>query len=148
MTTQYLDTLDHFINGVWAQPTSSESQTVVNPATNKPIGRLGHASRADLDSALAAAQAGFNTWRRVSAFERGKILRKTADLMRQRVDRIATLLTLEQGKLLAEAKLEVLGSADVVENLTTTARRRLYAALDEAALHRMEDLRATRWSPP
>ncbi|MDI1344129.1 MAG: NAD-dependent succinate-semialdehyde dehydrogenase [Pseudolabrys sp.] len=123
MTTQYLDTLDHFINGVWAQPTSSESQTVVNPATNKPIGRLGHASRADLDSALAAAQAGFNIWRRVSAFERGKILRKTADLMRQRVDRIATLLTLEQGKLLAEAKLEVLGSADVVDWFAEEGRR-------------------------
>jgi succinate-semialdehyde dehydrogenase/glutarate-semialdehyde dehydrogenase len=123
MTTQYLDTLDHFINGVWAQPTSSESQTVVNPATNKPIGKLGHASRADLDSALAAAQAGFNTWRRVSAFERGKILRKTADLMRQRVDRIATLLTMEQGKLLAEAKLEVLGSADVVDWFAEEGRR-------------------------
>lgn len=68
MTTQYLETLDHLINGVWAQPTSGESQTVVNPATNKPIGKLGHASRADLDSALAATQSGFNTWRRVSAF--------------------------------------------------------------------------------
>ncbi|MDO8877355.1 MAG: aldehyde dehydrogenase family protein, partial [Pseudolabrys sp.] len=66
-----------------------ESQTVVNPATNKPIGKLGHASRADLDSALAATQSGFNTWRRVSAFERRKILRKAADLMRQRVDKIA-----------------------------------------------------------
>ncbi len=48
MTTQYLDTLDHLINGVWAQPTSGESQTVVNPATNKPIGKLGHASRAEI----------------------------------------------------------------------------------------------------
>ena len=123
MTTQYLDTLDHLINGVWAQPTSGESQTVVNPATNKPIAKLGHASRADLDSALAAAQLGFATWRRVSAFERGKILRKTAELMRQRVDRIATLLTLEQGKLLAEAKIEVMGSADVVEWFAEEGRR-------------------------
>ncbi len=123
MTTQYLETLDHLINGVWAQPTSGESQTVVNPATNKPIAKLGHASRADLDSALAAAQSGFNTWRRVSAFERGKILRKTADLMRQRVDRIATLMTLEQGKLLAEAKLEVMGSADVVDWFAEEGRR-------------------------
>ncbi|MDP2297064.1 MAG: NAD-dependent succinate-semialdehyde dehydrogenase [Pseudolabrys sp.] len=123
MTTQYLDTLDHLINGVWAQPTSGESQTVVNPATNKPIGKLGHASRADLDRALAAAQAGFNTWRRVSAFERGKVLRKAGDLMRQRADRIATLLTLEQGKLLAEAKLEVMGSADVVDWFAEEGRR-------------------------
>jgi succinate-semialdehyde dehydrogenase/glutarate-semialdehyde dehydrogenase len=123
MTTQYLDTLDHLINGVWAQPTSGESQTVVNPATNKPIGKLGHASRADLDKALAAAQSGFETWRRVSAFERGKILRKTAELVRQRVDRIATLLTLEQGKVLAEAKMELLGGADIIEWFAEEGRR-------------------------
>jgi succinate-semialdehyde dehydrogenase/glutarate-semialdehyde dehydrogenase len=123
MTTQYLDTLDHLINGVWAQPTSGESQTVVNPATNKPIGKLGHASRADLDKALAAAQSGFETWRRVSAFERGKILRKTAEFVRQRVDRIATLLTLEQGKVLAEAKMELLGGADIIEWFAEEGRR-------------------------
>jgi succinate-semialdehyde dehydrogenase/glutarate-semialdehyde dehydrogenase len=123
MTTQYLDTLDHLINGVWAQPTSGESQTVVNPATNKPIGKLGHASRADLDSALAAAQSGFETWRRVSAFERGKILRKTAELVRQRAERIATLLTLEQGKLFAEAKMELLGGADIIEWFAEEGRR-------------------------
>jgi succinate-semialdehyde dehydrogenase/glutarate-semialdehyde dehydrogenase len=123
MTTQYLDTLDHLINGVWAQPTSGESQTVVNPATNKPIGKLGHASRADLDRALAAAQSGFETWRRVSAFERGKILRKTAELVRQRAERIATLLTLEQGKLFAEAKMELLGGADIIEWFAEEGRR-------------------------
>ncbi len=123
MTTQYLDTLDHLINGVWAQPTSAESQTVVNPATNKPIGKLGHASRADLDSALAAAQSGFETWRRVSAYERGKILRKTAELVRQRAERIATLLTLEQGKVLAEAKMELLGGADIIEWFAEEGRR-------------------------
>ena len=123
MTTQYLETLDHLINGAWAQPTSGESQTVVNPATNKPIGKLGHASRGDLDSALAAAQSGFNTWRRVSAFERGKILRKAAELTRARVDKIAACLTLEQGKLLAEAKIEVLGSADVIDWFAEEGRR-------------------------
>jgi succinate-semialdehyde dehydrogenase/glutarate-semialdehyde dehydrogenase len=123
MTTQYLETLHHLINGVWAQPTSGESQTVVNPATNKPIGRLGHASRADLDRAIAAAEAGFVTWRRVSAFERSKILRKAAELMRQRAERIATMLTLEQGKLLAEAKIEVMGSADVVDWFAEEGRR-------------------------
>ena len=58
----------------------------------------------------AAAQSGFKTWRKVSAFERGKILRKAADLVRARVEEIATALTFEQGKLLAEAKLEILGS--------------------------------------
>ncbi|WP_441243375.1 NAD-dependent succinate-semialdehyde dehydrogenase [Tardiphaga sp. 768_D3_N2_1] len=123
MHPQYLDTLPHYINGVWVQPTSGDYQDVMNPSTNMPIAKLGHASTADLDKALAAAQAGFNNWRRVSAFERSKILRKAADLVRMRVEQIATILTFEQGKLLAEAKLEVMGSADVIEWFAEEGRR-------------------------
>ena len=73
---------------------------------------MGHVSKGDLDKALAAADRGFKVWRRVSAFERGKLLRKAADLLRTRADDIATVLTQEQGKILAEAKLEVLSGAD------------------------------------
>jgi succinate-semialdehyde dehydrogenase/glutarate-semialdehyde dehydrogenase len=123
MQPQYLDTLPHYINGAWVQPTSGDYQDVMNPSTNTPIGKLGHASKADLDKALAAAQSGFNTWRRVSAFERSKILRKAADLVRTRAEQIATVLTFEQGKLLAEAKLEVMGSADVIEWFAEEGRR-------------------------
>src|SRR6185503_14924658 len=110
MNQQYVESLRHYINGVWVEPSSGKTQDVVNPATNKPIGKLTHASRADLDKALEAAQSGFATWRRVSSFERGKILRKTADLVRSRVEQIATALTFEQGKVIAEARMEVLGS--------------------------------------
>jgi succinate-semialdehyde dehydrogenase / glutarate-semialdehyde dehydrogenase len=120
---QYTASLDHYIDGKWVQPTSGKSQDVVNPATNLAIGKLGHASKGDLDKALAAAQKGFNTWRKVSAFERGKILKKVADLMRARADEIATQLTLEQGKVLAEAKVEVLGSADIIEWFAEEGRR-------------------------
>jgi succinate-semialdehyde dehydrogenase / glutarate-semialdehyde dehydrogenase len=88
---------------------------VINPATSKPIGALGHVSRGDLDRALAAVDKGFKTWRKVSAFERGKILRKAADLVRARADEIAKVLTQEQGKVLAEAKAEVLSAADIIE---------------------------------
>ncbi|SNS93833.1 succinate-semialdehyde dehydrogenase / glutarate-semialdehyde dehydrogenase [Tardiphaga sp. OK246] len=123
MQRQYRDTLPHYINGAWVQPTSGDYQDVMNPSTNTPIGKLGHASKADLDKAIAAAQSGFNTWRRVSAFERSKILRKAADLVRARVEQIATILTFEQGKLLAEAKLEVMGSADVIEWFAEEGRR-------------------------
>ncbi len=123
MQSPYLATLDHYINGAWIKPTSGTSQEVVNPSNNLPLGVLHHASRADLDHALAAVRAAFDVWRRISAFERGKILRKAADLVRSRVDRIATILTLEQGKLLAEAKIEVLGSADVIEWFAEEGRR-------------------------
>jgi succinate-semialdehyde dehydrogenase/glutarate-semialdehyde dehydrogenase len=120
---QYLTKLDHYINGVWVQPTSGKGQDVMNPANNMAIGKLGYASKADLDAAVKAASAGFKLWRKVSAFERSKILRKAADLVRERADRIATALTFEQGKVLAEAKLEVMGSADVIDWFADEGRR-------------------------
>ncbi len=123
MQAQYLDKLEHHINGEWVQPTSGNTEDVMNPSTNTSLGKLGHASKADLDSALSAAQSGFNTWRRISAFERSKIMRKAAELVRSRADRIASVLTLEQGKLLAEAKMEVLGAADVIEWFAEEGRR-------------------------
>ena len=99
--------LEHYIDGNWVKPTGSKTQDVMNPAKSTPIGELGLASKGDLDKALAAADKGFKTWRKVSSFERGKILRKAADLLRARADEIAKVLTQEQGKVLAEAKLEV-----------------------------------------
>lgn len=122
-TPQYLSKLDHYINGAWVQPTSGKGQDVVNPATNQPIAKLGYASKADLDAAIKAADTGFKVWRKTSAFERAKILRKAADLVRARVDRIATALTFEQGKILGEAKLEILGSADVIDWFADEGRR-------------------------
>ena len=62
----------------------------------------------DLDRALEAADKGFKAWRKVSAFDRSKVMRKAANLLRERVDAIAPLLTMEQGKPLPEAKGEVL----------------------------------------
>lgn len=123
MPAQYLETLEHYINGAWVQPTSGKTQDVINPSTSISLGKLGHASKADLDTALAAAVGGFNTWRRVSAFERCKIMRKAADLLRSRVDHVANILSLEQGKLLAEAKLEILSSADVIDWFAEEGRR-------------------------
>src|SRR4051812_9565357 len=120
---QYLETLDHYINGAWVQPTSGKTQDVINPSTSTPLGKLGHASKADLDKALAAAVAGFNTWKRVSAFERCKIMRKAAELLRSRVHQIANILSLEQGKVLAEAKMELLSSADVIDWFAEEGRR-------------------------
>jgi succinate-semialdehyde dehydrogenase / glutarate-semialdehyde dehydrogenase len=119
----YAASLDHYIDGKWVQPTSGKGQDVVNPATNVAIGKLGYASKSDLDSALKAAEKGFATWRKVSAFERGKILKKVADLMRTRADEIAKVLTMEQGKVFAEAKVEVLGSADIIEWFAEEGRR-------------------------
>ncbi len=106
--------LEHYIDGNWVKP-SGKSQDVINPANSKAIGELGLATKGDLDRALAAADKGFKTWRKVSAFERGKILRKAADLLRTRTEEIAKVLTQEQGKILAEARLELVSAADIID---------------------------------
>jgi succinate-semialdehyde dehydrogenase / glutarate-semialdehyde dehydrogenase len=107
--------LEHYIDGNWVKASGAKSQEVMNPATSKPIGELGHASQGDLDKALAAADKGFKTWRKVSSYERGKILRKAADLVRARADEIAKVLTQEQGKVFMEAKLEVQSAGDILD---------------------------------
>jgi succinate-semialdehyde dehydrogenase/glutarate-semialdehyde dehydrogenase len=115
--------LEHYIDGSWVKPTGSKTQDVINPSTSKSIGELGHASKGDLDKALAAADKGFKTWRKVSAYERGKILRKAGDLLRERADEIAKVLTQEQGKVLMEAKLEVMSAADIIDWYSAEGQR-------------------------
>src|SRR3984885_1429419 len=112
-----------FIEGAWAPALAGRSLPVVNPATGDAIGTVAHAERSDLDHALEAADRGFRAWRKVSAFDRSKVMRKAADLLRDRADKIAPLLTMEQGKPLGEAKGEVLAAADVIDWFAEEARR-------------------------
>ena len=103
------------IDGQWQDAADGRSIAVNNPATGSEIGRVAHAGIADLDRALAAAQKGFLQWRDVPAAERSKTMRRAAALMRERAVDIAALLTQEQGKPLAEAKIEAMASADIIE---------------------------------
>jgi succinate-semialdehyde dehydrogenase/glutarate-semialdehyde dehydrogenase len=86
-------------------------------------GTLAHAGIPDLDRALAAAEKGFAQWKKVPAFDRSKLLRKAADNLRARAGDIARLMTLEQGKPLAEAKIEAIAGADVIDWFAEEARR-------------------------
>jgi len=112
-----------FLSGQWTAAASGRTIPVVNPATGEPIGTVAHAEKADLDQALLAADKGFQVWRKISAFDRSKIMRKAADLLRERADAIAPLLTLEQGKPLPEAKGEVLAGADVIDWFAEESKR-------------------------
>ena len=112
-----------YIDGAWCAAASGNTLPVMNPATGKQIGTLAHAERADLDRALDAATRGFNTWKRTSAFDRYKIMRKAATLLRERLDTVATYMTMEQGKVLAEAKMEVNVGADTIDWFAEEARR-------------------------
>jgi succinate-semialdehyde dehydrogenase/glutarate-semialdehyde dehydrogenase len=112
-----------FIDGNWTPGEEGKTLDVRNPATNERIGSVACAGKTDLDQALAAADRGFKIWRKVSAFDRSKVLRRAANLMRDRVEHIAALLSLEQGKPLAEATVEVLTSADLIDWFAEEGRR-------------------------
>jgi succinate-semialdehyde dehydrogenase/glutarate-semialdehyde dehydrogenase len=112
-----------FINGEWRDALAGETIAVSDPATEEVIGKIAHARPADLDLALAAADKGFKVWRDTSAFERSKIMRKAADTLRSRVEEVAYMMTREQGKPLAQSKMEILGAADTIDWFAEEARR-------------------------
>src|ERR1700761_6824309 len=115
--------LELFIDGKWHGADGRRGEDVINPATEKPLARLPHASTSDLDQALEAATKGFAIWRATSAYDRAKIMRKAADLMRERHDAIAKILVAEQGKVYPEARVEVITSADIIEWYAEEGRR-------------------------
>ncbi|KQY68924.1 NAD-dependent succinate-semialdehyde dehydrogenase [Ensifer sp. Root142] len=118
----YPDTLLH-IDGKWRPARSGKSTPVVDPATEEAIGTVAWAEVADLDEALEAAQKGFEIWRRTSSFDRGKIMRAAAALLKQRADDIAWLMTREQGKPLGQSKGEILSAADIIDWFAEEGRR-------------------------
>ncbi len=111
------------INGQWRDAEGGRTIPVLNPATEEVIGTVAHAARGDMDAALDAAAKGFKLWSKVSAYDRAKVMRKAADLLRERAGDIARLMTLEQGKPLAEAKMETLAAADIIDWFAEEARR-------------------------
>src|SRR3984885_2489752 len=114
--------LELYIDGKWTGG-NGRGEDVINPATEKPLARLPHAGVAELDQALEAAKKGFLVWRATSAYDRAKILRKGADLIRERHDAIAKILVQEQGKVYPEARAEVITSADIIEWYAEEGRR-------------------------
>src|SRR6186713_1591358 len=115
--------LSLFIDGEWLGVQGRKSQPVINPATEEVLGQLPHASAADLDRALAAAQRAWGEWRALLPVQRGKILRKAADLMRARGEEIARIATLEMGKSIHETRIEVQASAEIFEWYAEEGRR-------------------------
>lgn len=111
------------INGEWIKGAEGKSEPILNPATGEKIGTLAHATKPDLDKALAATAEGFKAWRKVSAYDRYQVLRKAANIIRSRADDIAKTMTLEQGKPLMEAKGETLLAGDIMDWFAEEARR-------------------------
>jgi succinate-semialdehyde dehydrogenase / glutarate-semialdehyde dehydrogenase len=114
--TQYID--GEFIGG-----SGRATQAVLNPADGSVLGQLPRGTPADIDRALQAAERAFRTWRRTSALERSQVLRRAAQLIRERAPEIARHITLDQGKPLAEATGEVSSSAEHAEWHAEEGRR-------------------------
>ena len=109
---QYPD-LQLYIGGAWRK--TADGQPVLNPADESVIGSVPVATRTDLDAALSAAADGFRIWSRTSPAARAKIMLKTAALMRERVEEIAYSITLEHGKPIGQARLEVIRGCEFFE---------------------------------
>ncbi|MFM9851869.1 MAG: NAD-dependent succinate-semialdehyde dehydrogenase [Sphingomonadaceae bacterium] len=122
MQQSYDIALGLYIGGEWIH-SGRDTIDVVNPASGAAVAALPLASATDLDAALAAAEAGFAEWRATSVDERAAMLHRAADFIRARVDSIAVLLTIEQGKPLAEARGEILSSAAVFDFFAEEAKR-------------------------
>lgn len=101
-----------YINGEFLDGQGRKTQPVINPASGATLGQLPLAGQADLDAALAAAQAAFQSWRHSSPMDRSAILRKVAELSRERAQEIGRNLTLDQGKPLVESVGEIMSCAD------------------------------------
>ena len=102
-----------FIAGEWR--TTRRDMSVVNPATEQELGRLPCADISDLDDALEAAEEGFRIWSATSPRARGDTILRAAALMRERQEEIAQSITLEHGKPIAQARLEVIRGAEFFE---------------------------------
>jgi succinate-semialdehyde dehydrogenase/glutarate-semialdehyde dehydrogenase len=109
-----------YIGGEWK---SRDGAPVFNPADESIIGTVPHATQADLDDALEAAERAFTVWRNTSPAKRAEIILRAAQLCRERADTLATAMTLEQGKPLAEARGEVVRSCEIIEWDATEGRR-------------------------
>ncbi|MCP1463216.1 succinate-semialdehyde dehydrogenase/glutarate-semialdehyde dehydrogenase [Pseudomonas sp. S3E17] len=123
-----------FIGGVWRNTHPSESIPVINPATEDQIGLIAKASLADIEDAAIAAEKGFATWKQVSALDRASIMHKAANLIRERAENIALVLTAEHGKPLAEAMGEVAATADTIDWHAEEGRRAYGRVIPSRAL--------------
>lgn len=115
--------LQLFIAGEWISKGDRKSEDVLNPATGEVLGKLPHATEDDMDRALAAAEEGFKVWRDKLPEERSAVLRKAANLMRERVEQITTVATLESGKPILQSRMELKMSTDVLDWYAEEGRR-------------------------
>ena len=112
-----------YVNGNWCDADSGETCAVTNPATGDVIGTVPKMGAAETRRAIAAADAAWPAWRAKTGKERSAVIRKWNDLMIANADDLAMIMTIEQGKPLAEAKGEIGYAASFIEWFAEEAKR-------------------------
>ena len=112
-----------FVNGLWTDSLSGKTIEVNNPATMEIVGKVPNFTAEETKSAIDNAERAFQSWKNTTAKERSIILKKWSDLIIEHVDDLAKIMTIEQGKPLAEAKGEILMGASYIEFYAEEAKR-------------------------
>lgn len=112
-----------YIDGQWSDADNGETIVVINPATDESLGTVPNMGAAETARAISAAHLAWGGWRDMPAAERGKILKKWADLQTEHLDDLCRILTIEQGKPLAQAKAEIQSGIAYVEWMAEEGRR-------------------------
>ncbi|WP_331235393.1 aldehyde dehydrogenase family protein [Natronorarus salvus] len=110
-----LSSTDLLVGGERVAATGGETLTTVDPATGKPIATVAAAGPSDVDSAVAAAREAFPEWRAVAPDERGRVVYRVGQLVREHADDLAALESLDQGKPISQARSDMLGAARYFE---------------------------------
>ena len=119
-----MKTFKNFIAGKWVAPATGQYFENRNPAdTSDVIGRFPLSGPEDVDRAVASAQDGFESWKRTPAPARGDVLRRVGDLLTERKEEIADLMTREMGKPLAETRGDVQEGIDTAYYAAVEGRR-------------------------
>ena len=115
MTAIASSSIHNLIGGKWITSTSPAGIELLNPATGEPLGSSPAGSAAEVDAAVQAAHTAFASWRRVPAVDRVQYLFKLKALLEEHLDELAGLITIENGKTLAESKAELRRGIENVE---------------------------------
>src|SRR3954468_7948335 len=122
-TAMMAERMQMYINGRWTAARNGKTLGVINPATEEVIQDVPYGSREDVHAAVEAAGTAFQSWSRTTAYDRAAVLKKAADLIRQRQEDLALTLTKEQGKTLPESRAEMAQSAANFEWMAEECKR-------------------------
>ncbi|MEQ8441364.1 MAG: NAD-dependent succinate-semialdehyde dehydrogenase [Alphaproteobacteria bacterium] len=120
----YTEALGQFVAGEWRTSVKGgRCEPVYNPANDEVLATLPHADKSDIEDALESAAKGFEAWRRTSAWVRSGILLRAADIIAERKEALAQVLTLENGKPIADARGEIDRVTDTIRWCAEEAKR-------------------------